>query len=326
MRSATIFLLAVILGLAGCAAGGDKKDSRPDWADGVSEKYPRNAYLTGVGVADSLANSRDRARADLAKTFRVAIDERSSDVRSYSTGGADSTYSNEIERELTTRTNQVLEGVEIADTWTDATGRIYALAVLNRARAAMRLRTDINGLDRGATSMMQRARQASDPFLKAKLGLDIIDNQRKRAALQSMLQAVDATGRGVPPQWSLAELEADLATTLSRVELRAEGEDPWRDMLAGTLSDTGFTVVESGPYETRLSVNIVEMPKRGQWFWRRAVAVLDINRGEESLGQHRWEFKESATDVGTVDFRLREAIAKKLDDEVRAAVLDTVRN
>ncbi len=104
--------------------------------------------------------------------------------------------------------------------------------------------------------MMQRARQASDPFLKAKLGLDIIDNQRKRAALQSMLQAVDATGRGVPPQWSLAELEADLATTLSRVELRAEGEDPWRDMLAGTLSDTGFTVVESGPYETRLSVNV----------------------------------------------------------------------
>lgn len=326
MRFAIFFLSTAMLALTACAAGGDKKDTRPEWVDGVSEQYPRNAYLTGVGVADRLGNARDRARAEVAKIFRVAVDERSSDMRSYSQSGASSSYEQEIQRDLITRTQQVLEGVQIVDTWTDSTGRIYALAALDRARAAMRLRTDINGLDRAAQSMMQRARNSSDPFLKAKLALDIVENQRRRAALQSMLQAVDATGRGIPPQWSVAELEADLQTTLSRIKLRAEGEQPWQNMLAGTLSDTGFTVVESGPYETRLSVEIVELPKRGQWFWRRAVAVLDINRGEESLGQHRWEFKESATDVGTADFRLRESIAKKLDEEVRGAVLDTVKN
>lgn len=326
MRLATIFLTTAMLTLTACAAGGDKKDARPGWVDGVSEQYPRNAYLTGVGIADQLGNARDRARSEVAKIFRVAVNERSSDSRSFTQSGSVSNFEQEIQRDLVTRTEQVLEGVQIADTWEDGTGRIYALAILDRARAAMRLRTDINGLDRAASAMMQRARASSDPFLKAKLALDIVENQRRRAALQSMLQAVDSTGRGIPPQWSVAELEADLQTTLARIELRAEGEQPWQDMLAGTLSDTGFTVVESGPFATRLSVDIVELPKRGQWFWRRAVAVLDITRGEESLGQHRWEFKESATDVGTVDFRLREAVAKKLDEEVRAAVLDTVRN
>ncbi|MDX1443864.1 MAG: LPP20 family lipoprotein [Gammaproteobacteria bacterium] len=326
MRLATFFLATTMLALAGCAAGGDKKDSQPEWVDGVSEQYPRNAYFTGVGIADQLGNARDRARAEVAKIFRVTINERASDMRSFSQSGAASSYEQEIQRNLMTRTDQVLEGVQIADTWQDSMGRIYALAILDRARAAMRLRTDINGLDRAAQSMMQRARSSNDPFLKAKLAMDIVENQRERAALQSMLQAVDATGRGIPPQWSLAELEADLQTTLSRIELKAEGEQPWQDMLAGTLSDVGFTVVESGPFVTRLSVDIVEMPKRGQWFWRRAVAVLDINRGGESLGQHRWEFKESATDVGTVEFRLREAIAKKLDEEVRGAVLDTIRD
>lgn len=52
------------------------------------------------------------------------------------------------------------------------------------------------------------------------------------------------------------------------------------------------------------SVNVVEMPQR--------------------QGQQRWEFKESATDIGTVEFRLKEAIAGKLDQEARNAILDIV--
>lgn len=325
MKFTKILLAVSMLSLAACASTGSNK-GQPDWIDGVSKDYPRSAYITGVGVADELAAAQDRARSEVAKTFRVAIDERATDVRSYSQSAGDSEYTAEVERELSTRTRQVLEGVEIAETYTGKAGRIYALAVLNRAHAAMRLRTEINGLDRAANSMMQRARDAADPFSKAKLALDIIDNQERRAVLQSMLQAVDATGRGIPPQWSLAELEADLQAMLARIRLAAEGEDPWRAMLAGTLSDNGFSVVESGEYTVELSVDVVELPRRAQWFWRRGVAVLDISRGEASLGQQRWEFKESATDPQSADMRLREAIARKLDAEVRSAVLDTVRN
>lgn len=327
-------VVAMTLALAGCAASGDKREAeaRPDWVDGSSEEYPRAAYLTGIGIADSLSTARDRARADLAKTFRVAVDERSSDIRSYATSsssGAESTtdYQSEIQRDLTTRTQQVLEGVTVPDSWTDKDGRIYALAVLNRATAAMRLRQEISGLDSAADSLMARARATDDPFLKAKIAIDVVENQRKRAAAQSMLQAVDATGRGIEPRWSVAELEADLATALSRIELRADGTDSWKSMIAGKLADSGFSVVESGPYVARLSVDIVELPKRQGWHWRRAVAVLDISGpGDRSLGQQRWEFKESATDVGTVEFRLKEAVAGKLDQEVRNAILNIVSN
>ncbi|HEX7048495.1 MAG TPA: LPP20 family lipoprotein [Gammaproteobacteria bacterium] len=332
MRVSAFVLTAFVLVLSGCVTSGDKRaDARPDWTDGASEAYPRNAWLTGIGIADQMGTARDRARADLAKTFRVTVDESTSDLRSYSQSGmgAASTtdYSSEIQRDLVTRTQQVLEGVTVPETWTDPSGRVYALAVLNRAKAAMRLRQEVSGLDAGAESLLARARATDDAFLKAKLAIDVVENQRKRAAAQSMLQAVDVTGRGIAPRWPLAELEADLATALSRIALRAEGNGDWKSIIAGQLADTGFSVVESGPYVATLSVEIVEMPKRQNWYWRRAVAVLDITGpGARSLGQQRWEFKESATDVGTVEFRLKEAIAGKLAQDVRGAVLGIVAN
>lgn len=331
MRLHVCMVMTFMLALGGCASSGDKRESnaRPDWVDGASKAYPRGAYLSGIGVADTLGTARDRARADLAKTFRVAVDERSSDIRRYnvseSAAGTSSDYSSEIQRDLSTRTQQVLEGVTVPETWTDPTGRIYALAVLNRSHAAMRLRQEISDLDMGAEKMMARARSTDDVFLKAKLAIDVVENQRKRAGVQSMLQAVDATGRGIAPRWSLGELEADMATMLSRIELRPGGNGDWKTMIAGKLADAGFSVVESGPYVANLSVNVVEMPQRQGWHWRRAVAVLDITGpGERSLGQQRWEFKESATDIGTVEFRLKEAIASKLDQEARNAILDIV--
>lgn len=332
MRLIACVLMSLMLALAaGCVSSGGKRadNERPDWVDGSSKDWPRSAWLTGVGVADDPATARDRARAELAKVFRVAVNETTTDVSSYSASddgmGTTSTFVSDVQRDLSTRTDQVLEGVTLPETWTDPTGRVYALAALNRAQAAMRLRQEISSLDAAAESMLQAARNSDDAFAKAKLAIGVVGNQRQRATAQSMLQAVDATGRGVPPRWPLGQLEADLETALSRITLRASGEGEWQPILAGKLAGAGFSVADDGPYAARLTVDVVEMPQQRGWHWRRAVAVLDISGPQgRSLGQHRWEFKESATDPGTAEFRLREAVGKKLDQESRSAILGII--
>src|SRR5690606_22051966 len=107
------FLIFIaFLSLAACASM--DRDTRPDWLDGSSTQYPAQRFVTGIGIADDLATARDRARADLAKTFRVSIDARSSDSERYreQQDGAGSTmdYSADVQRDLATRTQQVLEG------------------------------------------------------------------------------------------------------------------------------------------------------------------------------------------------------------------------
>lgn len=327
-RIATRLLLATAIATLSACSTGDTRPAEPDWLDGSAEAYPLKSWLVGIGSADSLATARDRARADLAKTFRVSVDERASDVREYSSGSDGESYTQEINRELSVRTEQVLEGVTVPETWQDpATRRYHALAVLSRARASLRLREDISSMDASADSMLAAARRSNDDFEKAGIAQRVVDNQRRRAVLQSMLQAVDATGRGVPPRWPLGRLEADLRTALSRITLQAVAADEWQDLLAGSLGDSGFTVSPQGEYTARLEVETAELPKRNGWFWKRAVVSLRISGpAGESLGQQRWELKESASDPQTVNLRLRQKVADILESEGREAIIGTVRD
>lgn len=324
IRQLAVFIMVVIA--AGCVVAGKQQDAAPEWVDGSSERYPPGTYLVGIGSAEHLAVARDRARADLAKIFRVSINETSRDEQQYRQQGDAAEYAAEVERELVLRTDQVLEGVTVPESWQDPDSKRYhALAVLDRARAASRLRSDINGLDSAAEVLVNRARVAEDAFTRAKLALEVVENQRRRAALQEMLRAVDPTGRGVAPLWPLARLEADLRIALSRITLDTAGEPEWQQLLAGQLADSGFQVSTSGDYEVRLDVkhNVV---RRDGWYWVRGVAVLGVTGADgASLGQKRWEFKESATDESTAMMRFREAVAATLARDGRDAVLGIVR-
>lgn len=330
MKIRSLFPIAAALLLVACASGRDR-DARPDWIDGADARWPQGAYLTGIGSAEDPAAARDRARADLAKTFRVTVNETSTDVQEYSAHdggeGSGSAYSAEVRRDLSLRTEQVLEGVTVPASWQDPESkRHYALAVLNRAQAASRLRQDVGALDAAAEVLMNRARAANDAFTRATIALDVVENQRQRAALDGMLRAVAPTGSGMPPRWPLAELEADLDVALSRITLRADGEPGWRELLAGQLADSGFTVSPSGEYTVRLDVDATPSRQDG-WHWLRGVAVLDVTAPDgRSLGQQRFAVKASATDEGTAQTRFREDIARHLHDEGRAAILAIVRD
>lgn len=326
------FLPFIAVLLLGACASVDR-NARPEWLDGNSAEYPARQFMTGIGNADDMATARDRARADLAKIFRVSIDARSSDSERYreqsgtQQGGAGpaTEYSTDIQRDLMVRTRQVLEGVTVPDSWQDPeTHRHYALAVLDRVHAAARLRQDIGGLDAAAEILMHRARAADDAFTRAKLALEVVENQQQRAALQDMLRAVDASGRGIPARWPLAKLEADLDVALSRIVLRAEGDGQWRTLLGGQLADSGFTVSETGDYAVQLIVDDTAM-KRDGWHWMRGAVVLDVTGPDgRSLGQQRWNIKASATDAGTAATRFREQVAATLGREGRNAILGIV--
>src|SRR5690242_444038 len=74
---AAAVLLAV---LAGCAAAPKRAaaDSRaakakPEWVDGQSSEYPRDMYLSGVGLGDDRQSAEDRARGEISKVLSTVV-------------------------------------------------------------------------------------------------------------------------------------------------------------------------------------------------------------------------------------------------------------
>lgn len=325
------FLLG--LGLLACSAGVKDAGKRtPDWIAGESARFSSNQYLLGRGSDARLDNAKDRARADLAKTFQVAVSEESSDVQRFQRKTEDQRseelQSLDISRAVRTRSEALISGIEIADIWRDPlSGDYYALAVLPRAQSARGLRQDIQALDEATRGHIARAREQGDPLDKAGASARVVAAQRERAEYQRMLRVVDSSGQGIPAPWNLAELEADLATLLQRVTVapRAGGRDSENLLpaLRAALADSGFRAADdAADYVLEAALNLHELGQREGWYWYAGSLelVLRDNAGRVRASQ-RWNIKESAKLDTLARQRAADKAAEILKRELRASLL-----
>jgi hypothetical protein len=78
-----------------------------------------------------------------------------------------SEYAAQASRRLTTRADQIVEGIQIAEVWQDPqTGTQHALAVLPRLQTSMRLRQEIERLDAATRKYLDESRAAADILMK----------------------------------------------------------------------------------------------------------------------------------------------------------------
>ena len=73
MKTNIVAILVLSFVLASCSS------NQPDWLDKPTEQYPQQHYLSAVGEADDRNTADDRALANLAKIFEVAIKDNSLD-------------------------------------------------------------------------------------------------------------------------------------------------------------------------------------------------------------------------------------------------------
>jgi hypothetical protein len=301
--SIRILFAAAILALVGCAS----QPKSPDWVNGDSATYKSSQYLLGRGQAGSQDDAKDRARADLAKIFQVAIVTSSEDVQQFSTTPAGGQYDGHASRSISTRTEQIVSGIQIAEIWQDpVTKTYYALATLPRLQTAASLRQQIGQLDDATSNHINQSRNSTDLFQKIAAANNALSSQRDRDALQKSLQIVDITGRGVEPQWNAAKLKADMDALLKRVriatQVAADSTPGTADIVSGALAQAGF-MIETGQnpdFTLQARMSLSEMNRDG-WVWQRG--SLEVTLTEAANGRVRgtrhWDIKASATDRDT---------------------------
>ena len=326
-----ILSLILPLLLAACAAS-KPMNPRPDWVTGNSATYPAASYLTGRGEANDMALAKDRARTDLAKVFSVNVSEQSSDVSSYSQSNAGPApvmkNTMDVSRNISTRTDAMLQGVEISDTWQDPKTQVYyALATLSRAKADTSLRQQITDLDAGTRAYLNNAQASSDLFDKIAAAGQAVDAQQTRAGLQKELQVVDVTGQGIAPPWPLSKLQADRAALLKQLQISAAADgrdaDAVKKVLAGSLADAGFTVMDAAPYTMTASLDYTQLTPQGGWYWITGSLQVSLSGTDSRAhGMRRWDIKVSGTDPNLAQQRLMDQVSQYLQSDIQSAVLD----
>lgn len=325
-------VIAMVVMLSACSTTPDH-DTAPDWISGVSAKYPNERYLSGRGTAPTVTDAQDRARADLAKQFEVAIQEQAQQSQHFeqSTKGEVTTQSLEqqVSRSLLAHTSRSLQGVEIAELWHDAArNQEHALAVLERNKARRQFEQEIAALDDSAAQYLKHADVESQPLYKAARVQQAIEAQQNRIAVQASLRVADPSGQGMPPRLSLAELVRTRDALLAKVAIATSTSDDsiieLPKILSGATAAAGFTVndVDKADYRLNATAKLDPPLRESGWIWQRGTIEINLlDKNGKSLGVQRWPFKVSSTTEERARQRLTDAINETLQRELRAALL-----
>ncbi len=327
------FAGVLLLLLSACASDGDRSPAgaRPSWVDEAYRVYPSSQYLVGTGEAATAALAKDRARADLAKVFSVAIDERGEDstvVRQDADGQQRQML---IRREIRTQTKQVLEGVEIADVWFDPEQKQYhALAILRRARTRRVLTEQIAPLDRQTGVYLEQAEASREVLARIAYLARALKLQRRRDALQRLLRVVDSSGRGIAVRWPLPAITAAIDDSFARLSVRpgaraCDGsyQQGLEQALRGALAAAGMASDDAAGIDLLARLSLDDRVQRQGWYWLRGRLSLVLKDASGHVyGVRRWPLKQSATEVAMVERRIMDQIATILKRDLRATVSD----
>jgi len=322
----TAFSLTLSL-LSGCAS----QPTVPDRIAGDSARYKTAQYLIGRGQAATQEEAKDRARADVAKVFQVAVVVSSEDIqRSKSGSSGAAQYEEQASRHISTRTEQIISGIQIAELWQDpSSGNYHVLAVLPRLQTATSLRQQIGELDDATRNHIEQSRKEADLFMKIAAASHALDAQQERELLQKNLQVVDVTGRGVEAQWNSAKLKSDLGELLKRVSIapRVAADAPagLAEMVAGALAQAGF-LLDTGDHPqfvVQASMGLTDLGLKDGWYWQRGNLEITLSEtaSDRVRGTRHWNIKGNGPDKASANKRAMDQANTILKQELGSAII-----
>ena len=290
--------------------------TQPEWVDKPAEQYPQQRYLSAVGEADNKSTADDRALANLAKIFEVAISDRSMDFSqarvSADQSGLTTSNVQSASRFVSTEAKQVLEGAQLVESWKGPEGKIYSLAVLEKSPATRRFRESVRGADRQIDGRINYASQQAPNPVVALAALEQarkIENQRSN--LNRNLAVV--SGKGIKATHDQASLEELLRNALANLQFRAEADSSeLQQNLESAISTLGIMLDKEAPYLLTATLDTEPVQQQQGWYWLRGSTQMSLMYQGETMASKRWPLKVSAQDEGMVEQRAKDKLSEQM--------------
>lgn len=220
----------------------------PGWTQGACSQQQ---YLCGVGDGRDRTSADLAARAELARIFQSNI---SSVAKSFegaarqisSKTGETWAEAQNVSQFSMVSTNKTITMSEILERWDDGKGRLWSLAVIDRAQAGAALRDQIQAKDGVVGSQLDRARGAQDKLAKLKALKSAVAALAEREALNSDLRVIQKSGGGIPSPHNIGEIVAMLDSATEAlsigIALSGSGADRVQACLEEAMTTKGYQV------------------------------------------------------------------------------------
>lgn len=346
MKNMTLLTLAVAAALmSACGGSSSLKSSsggaRPSWVEGESPRWTRAQNVLGVGSGDDEESAADRARGEISRVFSSAVSVNTTVDESETTvnqgGRTNTSFSQSVAQNVRTASKKMLEGAEVVERWKDAaTGRYYALAVLNKGKALSAVAEKTSALDADALQWKTRLDAAEDKFERAKAAAKLsavlkgrldLENDRRVLGGGPLASTVDVSAAKAAASKALAALDVVVIASGDNAEevetgivtgLVASGMMAKR----GNAGDKGDLVVESRSAAEPVSGG------DARWKWSRATATVTLKEGREEKTFSRFDVseREASADAGEARRRAAGGLARKAAEKTAAAISDFFEN
>ena len=276
-------------------------ESRPDWLSGQAPDFPKSAYILGIGESATQEKAADKARSEIAKAFSLSLSAESQSSAKEVSNGANSTYSEGVSEDIRVYTAKVLDGIEIARYWKDASGRSYALAVLNREHSLNIFKDKLVEYDSDSKTLAAGLEKAEGKFARLKTALKLVEIAKARKKINSDLRILSAEGKGIPPPEALGDVLAAARKAISalviRVRVTGEGSETVSNRLIDRLESYGLNAVEKVPQaqtedlviEAKVDADLLP-PENLLWYWSKG--TLSAKLSYASTGEVFSRFEE----------------------------------
>lgn len=305
---------------------------QPDWVSGVSSSYPNAQYVVATGSASTAEQSKKRALANLTRVFELHIRESSTttqQVQSFKQDGEETvSTSQSLSQQINIQTNKIINGARVAEQWRNSEDLThYALAVLDRRQAGTNIRGEINRLDEETSYDLKAAEQKQNPLQKVAAYQRVLVLQEERDTLQKMLKVLDLSGRGSESQLNRAELRERLENSLNSLKMNpvvlTDAVGGLDKVLKGAMATAGFPE-STNPGGYVLSAGLDTQPPINSqgWYWLRGTLTLRLVSADGRVqGNKTWPLKVSASHMEQLDERMKSAVEKKLNQELKTTIL-----
>lgn len=329
-----LFIIALTACKSQAVVSKGSSGKQPDWVNGDSFNYPHSAYIVGKASASNRETAKNRALANLSKTFELKIQEESktlSDVRSRVVNGKESyTKDSRLTQNIKIETDKVLEGARVAELWQDKKlFEFHALAVLERSQAGRNIRQQMSKLDQATRSELKRARSNTDKLLAMAAMNQAFKQQLERQSLQKTLKIIDLKGVGKPSSWNLADMRAELESQLLALKISNQIDSSdlsqLNRLIKGAMSKAGFPAVNGvADYKLVASSQLTDVGMRSGWYWVRGKITVKLTEAGNGKvrGTHTWSFKTSANSKDVAVSRLVTKADKVMKNDMKKVILD----
>jgi citrate lyase gamma subunit len=331
-RLLMVFLTAAALAPAVMA------EETPDWVNGSGIEYPREKYVTGVGVADDRATAEDRARAEISRVFstNVTVSDNVTSSESTQNGAkSETSFSQQVGEIINTTSHKILEGVEIADNWQNKeTRQYYALAVLDRAKAVVMVNEKIAAIDAQTATWKDAFGKTQEKFDKVKAAVKLSSLAKAKDQLVAELRVLNPDAAGLVK--TDASLSAEIAKTIASLNLgvmiTGENGRQVETGLIGALTEMGFettsiTSADAPGMDIIITATVVTDPPGttealGNWKRARSTATIALKDGKsgKTFKQFDASVREDSQIYNEAVKRSLSSLAGKTAKEAKAAI------